>query len=185
VYVPYLVLRDAWHISKYVNLNKFQISVQNIDRVDEKRSDAYKHAYPYTFAITMMGSPIFFQETHYYSDEAVAQLKPVIATYKKHRSEMFDGYVFPIGDEPDNASWTGFQNYNDETEVSYLTILRELENKAGKKKIKLKFLNGKKIEYTNLMTGESFKTKVSENGEIEFEINNPSDFLFLKAHVLD
>jgi hypothetical protein len=183
VYHPYLVLRDAWQVSKYTNLNKFQVSIQNIDRVNKEVSDAYLHNHPYTVAITLMGSPIFFQETHYYSDEAREQIKPVLATYKQHRDEMYKGYVFPIGEKPNNASWAGFQNYNPNTNAGYLTLFREINNEEKSKRIKLNFLSGKTLQLTNLMTQETVQKSVDENGTIEFAIDQAADFRFYKYSI--
>ena len=183
VYHPYLVLRDAWQVSKYTNLNKFQVSIQNIDRVNKEVSDAYLHNHPYSVAIALMGSPIFFQETHYYSDEARDQIKPVLATYKQHRDEMYKGYVFPIGEKPNNANWAGFQNYNPETNFGYFTLFREINNKEGTKKIKLSFLSGKTLLLTNLMTKETAQKSVDQNGMIEFSIDQPANFRFYKYSI--
>lgn len=40
VYVPYLVLRDAWQVAKYGNLDKFLLTIQNIALIDRTLSDA-------------------------------------------------------------------------------------------------------------------------------------------------
>ncbi len=180
VYKPYLVLRDAWHVSKYLNLNKFQVTVQNIERVNPKKSDAHLHNHPYSVAIALMGSPIFFQETHYYTKQARKEIKKLLSLYKKHREEMYDCFVFPIGKEPDNKSWAGFQFHNSEKKSGYVTIFRELNNKETKKEICLKFLSNKKIKLTNLQTGKIINTKVSKDGNITFKIDNPADFRFFK-----
>lgn len=34
---------------------------------------------------------------------------PLIGEYKKHGKEMYKGFLYPIGQEPDNASRSGFQ----------------------------------------------------------------------------
>ena len=186
VYKPYLVLRDAWHVSKYLNLNKFQVTVQNIDRINQKKSDAHLHNHPYSVAIGLMGSPIFFQETHYYTKLARKEIKKLLALYKKHREEMYDCFVFPIGEEPDNKSWTGFQFYNSEKKTGYITIFRELNNKETKKDIRINFLSEKKIKLTNLQTGKIISTKVSKDGKVNFKIDSSADFrLYKYIKVLD
>jgi len=180
IYKPYLVLRDAWQVSKYLNLNKFQVTVQNIDRINPKKSDAHLYNHQYCVAIALMGSPIFFQETHYYTKQARKEIKRLIALYKKHREEMYKCFVFPIGEEPDNKSWTGFQFYNSDKKSGYITIFRELNNKENKKDIRLKFLAGKEIKLTNLQTGKVLNAQVSKEGNITFKINKPASFRFYK-----
>ena len=184
LYHPYLVLRDAWQVSKYTNLNKFQISIQNIDRVNRELSDAYLHNHPYSVAIALMGSPIFFQETHYYTNEARDQIRPLLKVYKEHRDEMYKGYVFPIGDKPNNSNWSGFQNYNPGKNSGHLMIFREINNGVAVKSMKLHFIEDKTLELTNLMTGETIEKHVDGEGNIDFEIGNTADFRFYKFRIL-
>ncbi|QGY43670.1 hypothetical protein GM418_08370 [Maribellus comscasis] len=156
VYQPWLVLRDAWHVAKYTNLNKFQVTYQNIDMIPHELSDAYKYTHDYTLAITLMGSPIFFQEIHLLTDEAKSALKPLLETYKNVRDEMYQGYVFAIGDEPSNASWTGFQNYQPETQTGYLTLFREINCPNSSYNFHLNFMEGKNVQFKDLITGREF-----------------------------
>ncbi len=183
VYVPSLVLRDAWQVSKYINLNKFQISIQNIRMTDKESSNAYLYNHPYSVAIALMGSPLFFQETHYYSDQARKEISALLEIYKKQREEMYKGYVFPVGMIPDDTNWTGFQNHNPATNSGYLLIFRELNNQLNHEKIQLYFTRGKKVNLTDLMTGKSFSEQADSQGGLEFEIKKPADFLFLKYNI--
>jgi hypothetical protein len=173
VYVPYLVLRDLWHLSKYTNLNKFQGSVQNKDMVDKKYSDAYLHSHSYCSTIPLMSSPLFFQETQFLSKEAVNEIKPILATYKKVRNEIIDSYVYPIGDEPNNETWAGFQAYKQGSKVGYVNLFREINNQEPEKYVSLKFLAGKNIIFTDLMTNTVFKAKADVNGNVKFKMEKP------------
>ena len=180
VYVPYLVLRDAWQVSKFLNLNRFQVTVQNIDRVNREASDAYKHSHAYVVAQTLMGSPIFFQQTRYYDEAARAQIRPLLALYKEHRQEMFKGFVLPIGEKPDNAGWSGFQNHNPDANAGYLTLFRQIENEEPSKTVRLKFLAGKAIRLTDLERGAEETVTVGEGGEVVFEIDRRADYRFYR-----
>jgi len=180
IYRPYLVLRDTWHLANYVNLNKFQVTVTNIDLVDKQLSDAHKYSNRYSFAISMMAVPVFFQETQLYSKEAREELKPLIALYKQHQEKIFDSFIFPLGDQPDNASWTGFQAYNPNSKGGYLTIFRELNNMEKKHTFKLLFLKNKSIKLINLLTNEISELEVNSEGELTFQIDKSADFRFFK-----
>ena len=180
VYVPYLVLRDLWHLSKYCNLNKFQGSVQNKDMVDKTRSDAYKYSHAYTAAIPLMSTPLFFQETQFYSKQALEEIKPVILAYKQERDKIYNCLVYPVGNEPDNASWTGFQAHDAFSNSGYLNIFREIENKESVFKIKMRFIAGMNIRFTDIMNGESFDVNVDDGGMAEFTIDNPGEFRMYK-----
>lgn len=183
VYTPWLVLRDAWQVARYANLQKFQITVQNLDRVDPDHSNAHLHSHPYCVAITLMGSPIFFQETHHYSPEARDAIRPLLALYREHREAMFRGLVFPIGDEPTDASWTGFQSHDAATQTGYLTIFRELGNDQRSARVALRFLAGKALEVTDLRRGTARRRRVGRDGTVSFRIARPADFLFLRYEV--
>ena len=184
VYIPHLVLRDAWELSKFNNLNKFQITVQNGDRCNKEVSDAHKHSADYLVAQTLMGSPIFFQETHYYSDQARELIKPLIKAYKAVRDEMYKGYIFPVGEMPDNKSWSGFQNYNPATGNGFLTVFRQINNEESEKSIALKFVADQELELTNLMTGKKQVLKADADGAIKLAITKAADYRFYQYKVL-
>ncbi|MDX9881187.1 MAG: hypothetical protein RBS73_03910 [Prolixibacteraceae bacterium] len=181
-YEPWQVLRDGWELASYMNLNKVQLTFQNKDLTPpEAITDALKYTHAYNLAITLMSSPIFFTELQFLSPEARAELKPIIAKYKAERDEMYKGYVFALGDKPDNKSWTGFQNYNPETGNGYLMVFRELNNGEQTAKLKIHYLEpGAKIQLTNILTNEKSQVTLNENGEISFSIAKTPGFLFLK-----
>ncbi len=109
-------------------------------------------------AKTLMGSPVFFQETKYYSKEARDQIRPLLAVYRQHRDEISEGYVFPVGKKPDNKSWTGFQNVQPQSNSGYLTLFRELHNAETKSRLKLRFLDpGPTLKLTDLLSGRERK----------------------------
>ena len=185
LYVPHKVLRDAWHLSKYTNLNKFQVTVQNIDIVQEDApTDAAMHPHDYVTAIALMSSPIFFQETRYYSPEARAQVRDLLTLYKQHRRAMYEGYVFPIGNEPDNLSWTGFQNHRPQAGTGYLMIFRERLNRSSDGELQLRFVDGATLNIVNLVTGKSWPVSVDSDGKVKFSIDEAPGFLFLQYEAL-
>lgn len=181
-YNPWQVLRDAWELANFMNLNKIQITYQNKDLTPPgAKTDALKYTHAYNFAITLMSSPIFFTELQYLTLEARTELKPIITKYKSEREEMYQGYVFAIGNKPDNESWTGLQNHNPETGDGYLTVFRELNNQEASSVIALHFLKpGTKLKITNIITGENSLKILNENSEINFQIPQAPGFLFLK-----
>ncbi len=180
VYKPGPMLRDVWLLAKYVNLNKIQIPVQNIDKVDKKTSDAYRYNHPYSVAIALAGIPCFFQTTNEYSPEARDQIRPLVALWKEHREEMFSSLVFPIGELPTPTGWCGFQFYKPGRTTGYLLIFREIDSKDSTQSLALRFLAGKTIELEDLRTGAKRKVNVPEDGKVPFEIQKPADFLFIK-----
>jgi hypothetical protein len=187
-YVPWLVLRDAWHLAHWINLNQIEVTVQNPelfrDAYSRAFSDAAAHTPAYCAAIAFMALPQFFQETQFYSAAARAELRRLLAIYKEHRRAIYDGYVFPIGAEPDNASWTGFQSHQPETGSGYLTLFREVHNQESEHEIALGFLGGRTVRLTNLLRQETTTAALNPEGRLRFRIDKPADFRFYRYDVL-
>ncbi len=180
-YTPRLVLRDAWHLAHYMNLNQIQITIQNIDRVVPDLSNCREYSHDYCFAIAMMAVPLFFQETHYLDEAARRQLRPVVATYKLHREAINAGFVFPIGDEPDDHSWTGFQAHDFDAGTGYLLLFRESRNQAEKQSIRLHAVNGQPMRFSDTDNdGTEWTACPDANGAFEFTIAEPASFRLLK-----
>lgn len=180
VYRPHTVLRDLWQVAKYLPLHRFQCSIQNVDMINRERSDAHRHAHQYAVAIALMGIPLFFLETKYYSPEAKAEIKPLLHTYKQHRDLIYRGMVHPIGDKPNNASWTGLQCHVADERCGYLTIFRELCNAESTQSLALGWLAGMPIKLTDLLTGKSSELTTGDCGAVEFAIQEAPGFLFLR-----
>lgn len=188
IYIPWRQLRDAWELSKYLNLNQFQITINNKDLVPpsaHKWTDAHLSSHSYNFAITLMSSPIFFSEMQYYSKEARDELRPLIAAYKpaykRERNAMYQGYVSPIGQHPDNRSWSGLQNHNPSNGQGYITVFRELHNPNPKHTLSLNhFRSGDQLELENIQSGQSRTVTLGEGATANFEIPEAPGFLFLK-----
>ena len=182
--VPYQVLRQHWLMSKYFNSNKLQVMLQNPKRTNPQRSDAPQHSHSYCFAMGVPFIPCFFQSAQYLDPQGQEEMKNFIALYKKHREAIFNCYTFPIGDKPDNQSWSGFQMINEDNKNNnYLLLFRELHNTQIQKSIQLKLLSGKTIKITNIETGKSWTQKVPADGNVNFTIKEPVGYSFMQYTV--
>lgn len=185
IYRPDTILRDIWQISKYINLSKFQATYQNIDMTITELSNAKYYTHSYCFAITMMATPLFFQETKYLSEAAKDELRPLIDAYKAVRKEIFAGTSYPIGEKPNGANWTGFQNIDGSGKKGYLTIFRELDNEQACEQILLhQLVRGAKLKLTNLLSEEATEVILNTKEQIELSIPQAPGFLFLKYDVI-
>jgi hypothetical protein len=177
-YTPRLVLRDAWHLAHYMNLNQIQLSVQNRDRVVADLTNCREYPHDYGFAITMMGVPLFFQLTQLYDEAAREQLRPIIALYKAHRDALLGGYVFPVGDEPCDRAWCGFQCHSPEDDAGYLTVFREAHNKEQEARLALHFARRRTVALTDLRSGGTTSQQAGPEGEIELRLDAAPAFGF-------
>ena len=181
LYVPHKVLNDAWNLSKYVNLNQFQVTVQNVDHIlPDAPTDANEHPHEYAFGVALMSSPIFFQETRHYRPEVRQRMRDLLSLYKSHREEMYRGYVFPVGQEPDNRSFTGFQNHNPDQGTGYLTVFRERLNETPEGTLQLSFVDGQSLLLTDLISGEKSVHAIDSDGHVHLSIPESPGFRFYR-----
>ncbi|MBI1335924.1 MAG: hypothetical protein GC164_03065 [Phycisphaera sp.] len=180
VYRPHTVLRDLWQIAQYLNLHRFQCSIQNVERTDPQISDAHLHDHSYATAIALMGIPLFFLETKYYTDNAVQEIRKVLAIYKQHRDAIYRGVVHPIGNKPDNASWTGFQSHLPDENRGYLTLYRERCNPQPDATIQLGWLRNLKVRFTDLLNERSDDQQLGPDGSPTFTLPHAPGFAFLR-----
>lgn len=183
-YVPRRILKDQWKAADYLNLNKIMFNVQTTEFVDPEYSNARLYGDVYSFAIAMMSSPLFFTETWRYSQDDREAVKQIISIYKKYREDLYQGYVFSLGERPDDTSWTGFQNYHPGKDFGYLTIFREINNIEPNKSIQLRFLKNVELELEDLANGDRRKIKVDGDGYVQLEGIMPASFRFYKYTVL-
>ena len=185
IYIPWLCLRDYWHLSSYNNLNKYQLTVQNPEITNQKLSDAYKHNLEYCVATTLMGVPEFMAMPRFFSNEAKASVKALLKIYKNQRKNIWESYQFPIGEQPSNASFTGFQSFHPEKKEGYFIFYRELNAPENRKEIDVKFLEGRKVTLTDLQTGQKWRDVISAKGMLGIAIDKPANFRFIKYKVID
>jgi hypothetical protein len=182
--IPYLILRDTWEMARYLNNNKFELPVVNFSAVDTNKSDAHLYSQTYAVALGLSGIPVFFQTTRLLSPEARGEIRDFLNIYKKERDQMFSDYVFPVGDEPDNASWTGFQWIDPSSDTGYLLVFRERLNQASVKNIPLHFMHkGVSLNVENLLTGATGKASLEDGNAIRLNIFHPGEILFLKYKI--
>lgn len=187
-FVPFQVLRQHWFMAKYFPSNKLQVMLQNPERTRKDVSDAHLHSHDYCFAMGLAFVPQFFQSAQYLSETGKRQLTPLIAAYKVARPDIFTSTTYPIGEEPSNASWTGFQMVSTTRDQNgipggHLLLFRELHNPEKTAKVQLKFLAGKKLVLTNLMTGEQSEAQVDADGKLECTMEKPADYRMLRYEV--
>jgi hypothetical protein len=179
-YTPSLVLRDAWELAHYCNLNQFQIPIQNTERVRAELSNAWRYPHRYCFAITMAALPIFFQETHLYSEEAREELKPMIALYKEHRERIAEGIVYPLGEYPSDTGFSGFQSHRHRLGDGYITLFRGIDAPDAAKVVRLRFLPSNRLHVEDLANGHTFTLSTDADGRASFEIPDAGDFRFYR-----
>ena len=131
-YHPWKTLQNLWQIAPYIPPQK--INMEMINDQDGYTPD-------YLLATVMMANPLLWESLARVTEESRKAMKTAIARYKEHQAAIYSGNIFPIGDMPDGASWTGFQSHDPRTVCGYLIAYRE-DNPGGSYRFYPKFLAG-------------------------------------------
>lgn len=178
---PTLLLRENRELAEYINLNKFELPIQNFDRVNPQESDASLYGASYGVALGLMGIPTFFQTTYYYENASRDAVRALLSIYKREQAALYDSYVFALGDEPNGAAWSGFQWMHPGSKTGYLLVFRERQNTETSRTLSLRFSQpGDRLKISDLRTGKASQLELNQDGRILLTIENSADFAFLK-----
>ena len=128
-YYPYTTLRNLWQLSKYVDPRRLRIEFLNGERnahlyPDDPLAPAHYKA-DYLFATAMFANPMAWFESTGLSDEFAGSLRGIIGVYKRHRAAIHSCVIYPIGEEPDGFSWSGFQAHNKVDSSGFIVVFRD------------------------------------------------------------
>ncbi|AWW00157.1 alpha-galactosidase [Arcticibacterium luteifluviistationis] len=181
-YYPYQTLRNLWMLSAYMPSQRLQIEFLNKWRRAEVYGDEPfapgNYSFDYVFAITMPSQPLGFFETTGLPDEADKSIE-LFKQYKAIHTELHNAQIFPIGNEPNGKSFTGFQFLTSDTE-GYVLVFREL-NDSEQFNLPTLFAPDKKVKFKKVYgDGFDFKAKTDYEGKVIFNIDKPNSFCLYK-----
>jgi len=131
-------------------------------------------------ATALMGTPLFMALPRHYSTRSRGRIARLLGIYGQHRRRMWDAIVFPLGDQPSNASWSGFQACT-EAGDGYLTVFRERLNGDVRREVALEGVAaGTRLTVIDLLRDREWVAVAGAHGAIPLEIGDPGDFLFLR-----
>lgn len=106
--------------------------------------------------------------------EKAFQTAPVIKKYQALQSDIHQGKIFPIGNEPSGMSWTGFQSIKGNS--GYLLVIRE-NNNAVTGILKTWLPPGKKVKLTALLgSGKSSIIATDHTGSASFKLPEKNSY---------
>lgn len=128
-YYPHVTLKNLWKLSRYLPAQMLQMEIPNCKLFPEAyRSDdpfaPITYGSDYIFASVMVSNPLLWTEVQNLAPEDAEDIKRLMAAWKKHRKELSDTDIMPIGSEPNGCSLTGFLCMGDG--YGYIVALREL-----------------------------------------------------------
>jgi len=177
-YFPYTTLRNIWMLSKYVPAQNLQIEFLNNTRNPEKYAgDPFapdNYSFDYVFATALAAQPLAWFEASGLSPDQLTTGSQVVQKYRRIMTDFQKGHIFPIGDEPNGRSWTGFQSI--QNGKGYLLVFRELNNKTNAG-VRTWLKEGSEVKlFPVIGSGKAFTTKVGENGVITFELSERNSY---------
>lgn len=127
-YCPHRTLRNIWMLSRYYPTYRLQAEFLNVQR----NKDLYPDdplapgvcGLEYVLALTLFANRLAWMEQTGLDEESVNTLGRIVPRYREVQSEILSGHVLPLGDEPNDASRTGFQSITSD-HSGYLLILKE------------------------------------------------------------
>jgi len=133
-YWPHQTLRNLWKLAHYVDPARLRMEFLNTSR-----NAAFYEGDPLApaqyradtlFATVMMSSPLGWFEVSNLPPAYVAEVAPLVKTWRKHRDCLLGGTIHPIGAAPDGLAWTGFLSAAPDGRSLYVLAFRELNGSA-------------------------------------------------------
>ncbi len=184
-YYPHWTLRNLWMLSRYVPAERLQVEFlnnwRNKDKYPPSPYNPEHYSFEYLFATTLAGQPLAWMELSGLPDTAFT-LRSRIDEYKKIQHDFHNGVILPIGDEPSGESWCGFQSIHDSR--GYLLLYRE-NNSQNIHTFKLYVKPYATLVLHPVFKGKGIQQKVKAdmNGNVNFQINTPRDFVMYNYEI--
>lgn len=179
---PHWTLRNFWQLSRYVPPQYLQVEFlnprRNADKYDADDPLApARYRLAYCFALTLMAQPLAWFEADHFQPEQFHELAPHVRAYRAHQQAIHHGDIFPIGEEPDGTSWTGFQSIDrDRPNTGYLIVLREV-NDRPRAEILLRDVSAAPLRLEHI-TGDGADGTIepAADGRASFSLPGPRSF---------
>ena len=133
-YWPHHTLRNLWSLSQVIDPVRLRMEVANPDAgaelyADDPLAPALWRA-DTLFASVMLSSPLGWFENTALSARRMDEMRPIVATWKRERTNLHTGWTHPVGAKPDGVSWTGFVTEGADGESFYALLFRELNERT-------------------------------------------------------
>lgn len=180
-YWPHQTLRNLWKLAHHVDPCRLRMEFLNYSRnqnlyVDDPLAPS-EYDPAYLFATVMFASPLGWFEISRLPAQYFKQVPPLVRRWKAIRDRLFTGTIYPIGQEPDGASWTGFISVCQGANDAYILLFREVNQQAAWT-----------CDLPELPTGRYSCTRLAGSGSLhisggKLSARIPQPRQFLLAHV--
>ena len=135
-YHPERTLRNFWKLARYMRSEMLQIEVANPGDLNPdfyaRKGETLPTVYDFEYwvAVTMFGNPLIWMTPSRIAVEHRATLKKLMTLHRQEAETIFSGTVFPVGDMPSGAAFTGFASVGEK--FVELIVYREKDEQSGK-----------------------------------------------------
>ena len=184
-YRPHQTLRNLWTLAQVVDPVRLRMELLNPGKNQATYGDdplaPSRWPADALFAIVMTASPLGWMELSDVGPDTRAAWKPLIARWKQERAAMPGGTIYPVGDEPDGFSWTGFISCAKDGSCAYALLFREL-NGDDEFELDLSRIlpDGVSFSRAEVIGGRGKVQMKEKGGELEAEIPAKLDFVWAK-----
>ena len=183
-YRPWATLASLWQLSHAIDPLRLRMEVVDPDpdrvKIDGSNPLAATH-WPLDagFAIAMFASPLGWMELSEVSAARKAALRPLVATWKRERDNLYAGVTFPVGERPDGFAWTGFVNRGADGKSGFALLFRELNGKSAFSLPLDTWFGVRETPHTARVIGGR-GTAVIREGALEVDVPSALDFVWVK-----
>jgi hypothetical protein len=182
-YHPESTLKNLWRLSKYVRPQILQIEVPSPEDINHEyyreKQLISPDIYPpeYWLAIAMFANPLIWLAPSLLSCDMKKIFKQMIDLHLKYRKEIFDSEIYPIGNEPDGRSFTGFIAGQDDGKQGFILLFREA-GAPDTTLMDIPYIKSPVIFHK--VGGNEGKIYCDSSCQFKIEIAQPGNFIFMR-----
>ncbi len=187
-YHPELTLKNLWRLSKYVRSQTLQIEVANPNAICYEAYESYQMTAPdvypteYWLAIAMFSNPLIWLAPSQLPNNTKKIFREMIDLHLKYRAQIFEGEIYPIGEEPNGKAMSGFISINTAGTKGFILVFREFG--APESVIwDIPYLKKRSSKITEVTSNADGKITCLELGKFQVQLAEKSSYLMAEFSV--
>ena len=181
LYWPHFTLRNLWSLSRVIDPVRLRVEICNPLRGQEAFGDDPLAPKSWRgdvlFASVMTSSPLGWFEISELDPKTVAEMKPLVARWKRERASMHGGVTLPVGEIPDGLAWTGFATRGADG-AGYALLFRELNARDAFELDYASLFDGARPASAEVIGGRGRAEIVG--GKLRVQVPEKLDFVWVK-----
>lgn len=184
-YHPESTLNNLWRLSSYMRPQVLQIEVPDPNAIDRamyrQKQLTLPDVYPleYWLAIAMFANPLIWLAPSQLPEDSKKVFRKMIDLHLKYRLRIFEEEIYPVGDEPDGKSLTGFISVNEAGTKGFILAFRELEGPAATI-WNIPQISKQNIKTVEILSSTTGRITCIETGRLKVELADNASYLMVE-----